>query len=201
MDCQTHAHNGFARTDDSATMACMDAQVVEVDIRVEGHDDGPPVIDHLNGARYCRLSWPSGAGPPSRRGVYMWLSNDFRVLYVGKATSNSKSHLYRRITAYKRATPGKTQWTSLRINTDILEFTEQGGRIRLLCLVMSDADPDDVTSAEEALINRARPPWNRQGNLHPRAVEDAMKLEEILMIDPERGWPTTVRIPTQGLPD
>jgi hypothetical protein len=86
------------------------------------------------------------------------MTEDYRVLYVGKATSDRTSHLYRRITAYKRATPGKTQWTSLRLNSDILEYIRGGGQIRLLCLVMPEADPGDVTHAEEAFISRARPP-------------------------------------------
>lgn len=142
----------------SATMGGMDAHVVEIHITVEAHDGGSPVTDHLNDVSYCRLSWPRGGGPPFARGIYLWMTEDYRVLYVGKATSDRTSHLYRRITAYKRATPGKTQWTSLRLNSDILEYIRGGGQIRLLCLVMPEADPGDVTHAEEAFISRARPP-------------------------------------------
>jgi hypothetical protein len=167
----------------------MDAQVVEIDIAVETHDDGSLVADHLNDVMYCRLSWPRGGGPPFTRGIYVWMTDDCRVLYVGKATSDRTSHLYRRITAYKRATPGKTQWTSLRLNSDILEYVRDGGRIRLLCLVMPAADPDDVTHAEEAFISRARPPWNRQSNPHPKPVEDAMPVAQLL------GLPDTGPLP------
>lgn len=176
-------------------MEVMDAQVVEIEISVEIEDDGSPVINHFNGASYCRLSWARGAGPPSTRGVYFWMSGDYRILYVGKATSNETSHLYRRITAYKRASPGKTQWTSLRVNSDILGYVQHGGRIRLLCLVMPKTDPDDVTRAEETFIGRARPPWNRQHNPRPRTVNDAMPLTELLGLPDKKPLPPSVSLP------
>ena len=176
-------------------MVAMDADVAEVEIAVELNDDRSPVVDQINGRQYCRLSWQRGNGPPFSSGVYLWLSHDDRVLYVGKATSNRTSHLYRRITAYKRATPGKTQLTSLRLNSEILDFVQQGGGIRLLCLVMPDLDPADISKAEESLIRRSRPPWNRQGNPDPRSVEDAMPVAELLGIDPKLPWPRNVSIP------
>ncbi len=127
-------------------------------------------------------------------GIYMWLSYDQRILYVGKATSNSTSHLYRRITAYKRATPGKTQLTSLRLNAEVLNFVLGGGRIRLLCLAMPDAGPADISTAEGALIRRARPPWNRQGNPNPRSIEKAIPLAELLGMDLSPSWPASIRV-------
>lgn len=111
------------------------------------------------------------------------MTDDYRVLYVGKATSDRTSHLYRRITAYKRVTPGKTQWTSLRLNSNILEYVRDGGRIRLLCLVMPEADPHDVTRAEESFISRARPPWNRQSNPNPWTIANAMPVAELLGLE------------------
>ncbi|MEX1004142.1 MAG: hypothetical protein WD156_02080 [Acidimicrobiia bacterium] len=173
----------------------MKARLVEVQISIELEPDQTPVVDHLNDAAYCRLSWARGGGPPFARGLYLWLSDDCSVLYVGKATSNQTSHLYRRITAYKRATPGKTQWTSLRLNSDILGYVQGGGRVRLLCLAMPDAAPEDVTRAEETLINRARPPWNRQRNPNPRSVEAAMSLALLLGLPPSEPLPTSVSIP------
>lgn len=173
----------------------MDAKVVEVEISIEVELDGTPVIDHLNSSAYCRLSWARDGGPPFVRGIYLWMSDDYKVLYVGKATSNQTSHLYRRITAYKRATPGKTQWTSLRLNSDILGYVQRGGRVRLLCLVMPDADPEVVTRVEETLIDRARPPWNRQRNPHPRSVNVAMPLAELLGLPPSEPLPTSVSLP------
>ncbi|MDF1597478.1 MAG: hypothetical protein P1T08_15475 [Acidimicrobiia bacterium] len=171
----------------------MEAEVVEVGISIEVEHDGTPVINHLNSSDYCRLSWARGGGPPFTRGIYLWTSDDHKVLYVGKATSNQTSHLYRRITAYKRATPGKTQWTSLRINSDILGYVQGGGRVRLICLSMPDADPEDVT--HETLIDQARPPWNRRRNPHPRSVYAAMSLADLLDIPVSEPLPTSVSLP------
>jgi len=173
----------------------MDAGLVEIEISIERDHGGRPVIDGFNDTEYCRLSWPRGGGPPFSRGIYLWMSDDFKVLYVGKATSNQTSHLYRRIAAYKRATPGKTQRTSLRLNSDILGYVQGGGRVRLLCLVMPDAAPEDVTRAEETLIDRGRPPWNRQRNPDPRSVEVAMSLALLLGLPPSEPLPTSVSIP------
>src|SRR5680860_409190 len=131
-----------------------EADVIEVEVRLEGAGDGEPIIDELNGRLYCRLSWARGAGPPACRGIYVWTSDDYAVLYIGKATSDRTSHLYRRITAYKRASPGKTQWTSLRLNSEILRFVQSGGRVRLVCLAMPNATADDVTRAEIRLIDQ-----------------------------------------------
>lgn len=69
-------------------MKTLQAEVVEVEISVEMTADGSPVVDHLGDTDFCRLSWARGAGPPPARGVYFWLSDDYRVFYVGKATSN-----------------------------------------------------------------------------------------------------------------
>lgn len=173
----------------------MDASVVAVEIGVEMNHDGTPLIDEVNGLGYCRLSWLRGGGPPFSRGVYLWTSNDFKVLYVGKATSNQTSHLYRRITAYKRATPGKTQWTSLRLNSDILGYVQSGGRIRLICLATPDAHPDEVSRVETTFINRARPPWNRSGNPNPRTVADAMPLADLLRLPTVDPLPSSVLLP------
>ena len=173
----------------------MNAEVVEVEVSVEMTGDGLPVVDHLRDTDFCRLSWTRGAGPPMARGIYFWLSEDYRVLYVGKATSNETSHLYRRITAYKRASPGKTQRTSLRLNSDILGYVQRGGRVRLLCLVMPKAEPDDVTRIEETFIGRARPPWNIQHNPRPRTVRNAMPLGALLGLPDANPLPSSVSLP------
>lgn len=158
----------------------MSYAVVEIEVSIEQDHEGHPIVDKLNCQDSCRIAWQRGAGPPARRGIYIWAADDYRVFYVGKATSDRTSHLYRRITAYKRATPGKTQWTSLRINTDILEYVRGGGHIRLVCLPMPQIDPDAVSRIEASFINKARPPWNRQGNPNPRSMEEALPLGVLL---------------------
>jgi hypothetical protein len=155
------------------------ADLVEVQIAVARGSDGEVVVDLLGGLEYCRISWPPRCGPPRCRGIYIWTTSDLRVLYVGKATSNDTSHLYRRITGYKKASPGKTQQTSLRLDRHILEHTRGGGQIRLFYLPMRAATPDEVTRTEEELIRVARPPWNRGGNLRPREERDALALSQL----------------------
>ena len=105
----------------------MSYEVVEIEVSIERDQEGLLVVDKLNSRDFCRIAWQGGAGPPARRGIYIWAADDYRIFYVGKATSDRTSHLYRRITAYKRATPGKTLWTFLRINTDILGCVRGGG--------------------------------------------------------------------------
>lgn len=158
----------------------MEALVVEVPVVVETDVRGAPMVDEVNGRRYCRVTWVRGAGPPYDRGVYLWLDGNYGVLYIGRASSDKTSHLYRRITGYKRATAKKTQRTSLDINAKILELVDRGGQIRLVCLVTPHATADEVARAELALISAARPPWNRQGNPTPRRVDDALPLPDLL---------------------
>ena len=158
----------------------MSYEAVEIELSVERDKHGRPVVDLLRDQEFCRIAWQRGAGPPARRGIYFWLDEDCRVFYVGKAASNHTSHLYRRITAYKRATPGKTQWTSLRVNTDILGYVRSGSNIRLVCLPMPETEPGGVSRIEESLIAEARPPWNRQGNPNPRTMEEALPLAALL---------------------
>ena len=172
----------------------MDATVREVEVLHDLNEDASPVAYTIGEQEYCRFSWKRGAGPPFASGIYLWLSRDERVLYVGKATSNRTSNLYRRFSAYKRATPGKTQFTSLRLNAEILDFVRRGEGVRLVCLAMPDAGPTEITKVEEALVRRGRPPWNRQGNPFPRSVEEAMPARDLLGINPGPRWPATLSI-------
>lgn len=86
----------------------MEAELREVRIHVDTHQDGSPLAYPIAGQEYCQFSWTRGAGPPFSSGIDLWLGDNDIVLYIGKATSNRTSHLYRRITAYKRVTPGKS---------------------------------------------------------------------------------------------
>ena len=174
----------------------MRVNLSEVVVRLDIDDDGSPAAYTINGEAHCHFAWARGTGPPYSRGIYLWLTDDARILYVGKATSNRTSHLYRRITAYKRVTPGMTQHTSIRLNGEILSFARAGGTVRLVCLAMRDAEPRRVSEIEEMFIERARPPWNRLGNQNPRSIDDAMPMTDLLGLDPEGQWPSQIAIPS-----
>ena len=153
-----------------------------VPIAVERDTHGRVVEEKVAGRSQGRLAWPRGHGPPYDRGLYLWTSASTGrgVLYVGKATSRTTSHLYRRLTSYKHPGGSSTQETSIRINGEALCFARGGGEIAILCLVASRATPAQLAAAEFRLITRGRPPWNRLNNPRPRSVDNALPVLRLL---------------------
>ena len=95
--------------------------------------------------------------PPSKPGVYLFLDEARRVMYVGLARDLQHvlylyQHLEGREAMRGRIASGKATWAS---------WTE--------C-----THPASPPSLEVLTIRRYRPPWNKQHNPDPRTASDAV---------------------------